>query len=325
MSDVMLLYIRTGGITEIMKMIKYLSVIFMIVLLFVTTAGAEETTDGSNQQTSVFILGDVNSSGNVSAADARLAFRFSEKVDKAINIKAADYNKDKIVNDTDTVCILRFSAGLEFVAETVIPDAEAKIIEIPAICQFPDYPSGCESVSTVMNLNYLGYDITIDEFIYRYLPGGEAPHKKDNVWYSGDPNKVFLGDPKSSDGWGIWAKGLYAAVRRYMADQKISKLVTYTYYETLESLCDEYVKNDIPVIVWVTVGMQDSYERIEAVLDGTNRKYTWISPNHCMLLVGFDSSHFYFNDPTTGKVEKYGREEAQKAFSSNGSQAVIIK
>ena len=303
-------------------MLIFLSV---ILLLCGITAYAEETTDTESPKNSAFILGDVNSSGNVNAADARLVYRFSSKIDRAINMKAADYNNDKIIDDSDAMCILCLAAGIEFVVETVIPDVESKLIEIPVICQFPDYPSGCESVSTVMNLNYLGYDITIDEFINNYLPKGSAPYRKKNVWHSDDPDKVFLGDPTSSFGWGIWAKGLYSAVREYMADQKKSMLVTYTYYETLESLCDKYIKKDIPVIVWVTVGMQNTYERLNAVIDGINKKYTWISPNHCMLLVGFDSSYYYFNDPTTGKVEKYGKEEAQNAFSGNGSQAVIIK
>ena len=39
------------------------------------------------------------------------------------------------------------------------------IIEAPYIDQSPRWPTGCESVSAVMLLRYLGYDITVDEFI----------------------------------------------------------------------------------------------------------------------------------------------------------------
>lgn len=36
-------------------------------------------------------------------------------------------------------------------------------IEVPYIDQSVKYPTGCESVSAVMLLKYLGYEITVDE------------------------------------------------------------------------------------------------------------------------------------------------------------------
>ena len=44
-----------------------------------------------------------------------------------------------------------------------------KIISAPYIDQSVKYPTGCESVSAVMLLQYLGYEITVDEFIENYL------------------------------------------------------------------------------------------------------------------------------------------------------------
>ena len=45
-------------------------------------------------------------------------------------------------------------------------------INAPYISQKETYPTGCESVSTVMLLNFLGYNITVDEFIEKYLDCG---------------------------------------------------------------------------------------------------------------------------------------------------------
>ena len=45
-----------------------------------------------------------------------------------------------------------------------------KIIEAPYIDQSVSYPTGCESVSATMLLQYLGYEITVDEFIRNYVP-----------------------------------------------------------------------------------------------------------------------------------------------------------
>ena len=42
-------------------------------------------------------------------------------------------------------------------------------IDVPYISQKGKYPTGCESVSTVMLLQFLGYDISVDTFIENYL------------------------------------------------------------------------------------------------------------------------------------------------------------
>ena len=42
-------------------------------------------------------------------------------------------------------------------------------IEVPYLDQSHYYPTGCESVSTVMLLQYLGYRVSVDEFIRDYL------------------------------------------------------------------------------------------------------------------------------------------------------------
>ena len=40
-----------------------------------------------------------------------------------------------------------------------------KIISVPYIDQTEKYPTGCESISAVMMLQYLGYDINPEQFI----------------------------------------------------------------------------------------------------------------------------------------------------------------
>ena len=45
----------------------------------------------------------------------------------------------------------------------------ARVLHVPYIDQSVRYPTGCESVSAVMLLRFLGMEITVDEFIGRYL------------------------------------------------------------------------------------------------------------------------------------------------------------
>ena len=67
-------------------------------------------------------------------------------------------------------------------------------IQVPYIDQSIKYPTGCESVSAVMLLKYLGYEITVDEFIQNCLECREM-EIRDGVLYGPDPNKFFCGNP----------------------------------------------------------------------------------------------------------------------------------
>ena len=67
-------------------------------------------------------------------------------------------------------------------------------IQVPYIDQSIKYPTGCESVSAVMLLKYLGYEITVDEFIQNCLECREM-EIRDGVLYGPDPNKFFCGSP----------------------------------------------------------------------------------------------------------------------------------
>ena len=73
-----------------------------------------------------------------------------------------------------------------------------KARDAPFIDQREKYPTGCESVTAVMALQYAGVDVTVEEFIDGYLPQGEAPHQDATGAVVGpSPWEVFLGSPYS--------------------------------------------------------------------------------------------------------------------------------
>mgnify|MGYP002241769812 FL=1 len=59
---------------------------------------------------------------------------------------------------------------------------QVRKIQVPYIDQSIKYPTGCESVSAVMLLKYLGYEITVDEFIQNCLECREM-EIRDGVLY----------------------------------------------------------------------------------------------------------------------------------------------
>ena len=81
-------------------------------------------------------------------------------------------------------------------------------IQVPYIDQSIKYPTGCESVSAVMLLKYLGYEITVDEFIQNCLECREM-EIRDGVLYGPDPNKFFCGSPYDEESYGIYAINCY--------------------------------------------------------------------------------------------------------------------
>lgn len=205
-----------------------------------------------------------------------------------------------------------------------------KIIKVPYISQAGLYPTGCESVSTVMLLRYLGIDITVDEFIEKYLIRQEF-EVREGIVYGPDPRKVFCGNPYSEDGMGCYAPVICDAMNRVFAE-KIGKTCRGTYIavdetdRAVKDLLTDYIDRDMPVIFWACIDMREPITGPEwELLDGSGT-FTWISNEHCMLLVGYDEEGYYFNDPYENHgLRRYPRELVEKRHRAQYGMAVGVK
>jgi len=188
----------------------------------------------------------------------------------------------------------------------------SKLIDAPFISQLNSYPTGCESVSAVMGLNYLGFDITVDGFIDNYLPQGSAS--------SFDPNVCFGGNPRSQSGMGCYAPVIEKASKSALDGYG----VTVIRHDNLSisNLCQKYIDNDIPVIIWATQDMQTP--RNGVVINYNNTNIQWIAPEHCLLLVGYNENNYIFNDPLKSKNYSYSRSAVENAYYGLGAQAVVF-
>lgn len=198
-----------------------------------------------------------------------------------------------------------------------------RCLNVPFIDQRKKYPTGCESVAAVMALRYYGMPISVETFIDRYLPKGTVPYlDATGTRFGDDPRKVFLGNPYSEKGWGCYAPVIVNAVNRYIDPYKYS--VKAVYGVSLDSLCKQYIDKGIPVLVWATQNMAPSKPGKTWYITGTSDTFTWISPMHCLLLVGYDATGYYFNDSLQGKNYRYSKSSVQAAYKAIGMQAVII-
>lgn len=166
-------------------------------------------------------------------------------------------------------------------------------IDVPYINQSEKYPTGCESVTTVMLLHYLGYDISVDDFIKNYLRMRDF-ETRDGMLYGPDPWEYFVGSPYDPDSFGCYAPVICEALRKILGD-------TYEVCDEtgkdLDELVETYLKHEMPVILWNSINMREPVIGPEWKLLDTGENFTWISNEHCMLLVGEDEDSYIFNDP----------------------------
>ena len=202
----------------------------------------------------------------------------------------------------------------------------ARVIDAPYIDQRVKYPTGCESVTAVMALRYFGADISVETFIDRYLPRGNAPHYEGGGRYVGcDPRKAFPGNPYSDYGWGCYAPVIVTAAQRALSGMGNNSLAVRSVGGApLEGLCAQYTDNGIPVLLWATIGMEPPQPSTVFTIEGTNEPFRWIYPMHCLLLVGRDGGYYYFNDPLEGKAVRYSKAAVERAYRGLGQQAVAF-
>lgn len=192
------------------------------------------------------------------------------------------------------------------------PTGNYKIIQAPFISQLGKYPTGCESVTAVMALNYAGIDISVDKFIDTYLDMSGTPF---------DPNLTFGGNPRS-----VYSYGCYAPVIKKALDRALSGknyVVNVLNNVSLETLCSQYIDKDIPVIMWATMYMKPPY--IGSTWKFNNKTIQWVAPEHCLLLVGYDENNYIFNDPLqTQALKYYSKSSVEAAYKGLFSQAIVI-
>ncbi|MDR1630014.1 MAG: C39 family peptidase, partial [Oscillospiraceae bacterium] len=188
------------------------------------------------------VPGDINGDGRLTAADARTILRVSARLETCDDaaFALADINRDGKVTAWDARAALRLSAGIpaDYVYPTMPqPEPEPEPQPLPAywfidakpICQFPSFPTGCESVATAILLRYHGIQVTPAQFIDNYLDKGRTPYWSNGVCYSPDPQKVFLGNPRSKDGWGVHVGGIERALKKFVDQNRFDIVVPKGY------------------------------------------------------------------------------------------------
>lgn len=201
-----------------------------------------------------------------------------------------------------------------------------RILNVPFISQLRDYPNGCESCSTVMALNYVGINITVDDFIEKYLDMKPLPAVNEKGVYSGyDPWYYFLGDPREQSGLCCYSPAIENALKKFVDTETYQ--IDVLRDVPLEELCRKYINNGTPVIFWGTMYMNAPYYQGWSwqLIDGEEgERFEWVFPMHCLLMVGYDEEYYYFNDPVAGKKVAYTKADTEAAYDGLYRQAIAV-
>lgn len=218
------------------------------------------------------------------------------------------------------------TAAVPVFSEVNIPPEGAVCLDVPYMSQ-KEYPTGCELVSASMLLAYYGFSVPPKELISGgYI--GTAQLTRDSSakggYRSGDPHKVFIGDPFSTISYGCYSGALISGFKKYLENQYFD--VADLSGISLKDLCFEYIDFGEPVVVWATIDMEPTYlsEINTWTIDGTDETFTWLSNEHCYVLVGYSDDCYCFHDPMRGAYTMYPREAAEERYKELGSQAVTI-
>lgn len=216
------------------------------------------------------------------------------------------------------VCIVRAEEPGEWFIEGV-----------PVLCQWDDYPSGCECISTTMLLQYYGYNISPDDFIDEYVPTGFLVENADGSLSGPDTSSAFIGSPYSED-----SLGCYPPVMAYAAGQVLSggNRAVDTTGTALDSMIRNYIVYNKPVLIWATMYMWETFTTYEWTVEGAadyspyedGDTCSWIANEHCLVLTGYDKDYYYFNDPNFTYPVRYEKALFEQRFEEIGLASMAI-
>ena len=185
--------------------------------------------------------------------------------------------------------------------------------------QFPEYPTGCESVAAYVLLKYYNVNVTIDEIINN-LPKGAKPYNKKGINYGANPEKEFVGNPKDKKSYGVYNVPIAETINNFkkgaIAENQVST-------QKLKNI----IKNGNPVIAWINInGFGNSKLKSKFWYDyKTKEKVLWISGEHAVVVYGFDEDNFYISDSNTGTKYAISNESFLEKFDSMNRRIVYYE
>ena len=202
----------------------------------------------------------------------------------------------------------------------------SKLINVKYLDQSVKYPTGCETITTIMCLLYWNVNITPEEFIEQYLDKGDVVIKDEQI-FGPNPFDKFVGSPYLDFSFGCYEPVIEKALNKLISDKNLNLEIKNLNNVPIDTIIKDYIDKDIPVIFWATMDLKESYYSRTIIVPETGEKYQWKAREHCMLLVGYDKEKngLYFNDPYNNNgVILYDKTLVEKRHEEQYSNALAI-
>ena len=197
-----------------------------------------------------------------------------------------------------------------------------KLIDVPEISQmYEQLPTGCETVSAVMVLHHYKVNVSILDFFNDKVQSSPV---------GADPDYYFIGSPKDPESYGCFAPCIANAMNKVLPSP-YHAIVERGY--TVDELCRYYIDKDIPVVLWATIDMANSFSgyswKITKSYDEERigKYHIWNCNEHCLVLIGYSEKDYIVNDPWKEKGNVRGVYEKklfEDRYKQMGEQAVVI-
>lgn len=189
-------------------------------------------------------------------------------------------------------------------------------LTVAALSQVGKLGTGCETVSLTMALNYNGIQADMYDIADNYLPKGEVG--------STDPSQAFVGNPRDNKSYGCYSPVITKTANSYLSAKGSSLKATDISGSELESLFS-YIDKGKPVIVWGTQDCKQGSYTVSWTVNG--KQIQWYSPEHCMLLVGYNTKNSKVSvcDPLKGSKVEYDLNTFKERYNALKKQAVVIQ
>lgn len=187
--------------------------------------------------------------------------------------------------------------------------------------QNPQLPNGCEVTSLSMLFTAIGHPVS-KMTLAKEMPYDKTPRVKNaqgEIVSWGNPNVGFVGSPYVwADGYGIYHGPIVKLINMVLPGEGVD--LTKKPFNDLLS----YVAQGIPVEAWVTVNLAPT-DKFWETWQTPEGPITVTQQEHAVLIVGYDASHIYINNPFNGeKDEAVSKKNFLGAWQQLGEQAVTI-
>lgn len=188
------------------------------------------------------------------------------------------------------------------------------ITNFPFINQYPNYPTGCESVALTMLLKYYGVSVTPDSVIKK-LPKGKVPYQKNGKIYGGNPEVEFIGNPYSLNSYGVYEKPIAEVANKFKPG---IKNITGTNFNKIL----EIVGTGKPVMVWTSMYLATPYISTSWIYEPTGEKIYWKANEHAVVIIGYTKNQVIIADPIGGQMKYQSLSIFRERYNYYGKKAL---